>query len=155
MADGAATSTVTTTASIEIAPAGDPNTIDVWNIADAFETRQRGRNTDYRLVLDVFQDTDADGIAELSDGGIAGVQVTVALRDSNGALIPTLTGQTVLDGVFRSDWIKGLVSGDDTAEWLIWPWKASAGTRCWTWKMNNSCRWDTCRIEAHGPRGEL
>lgn len=84
------------------------NTIFVWDIQDALETRQRGRKfTDYRLVIDVRQDTDGDGVAEASDAGMEGVTVTVVLTDSSGQS-RTLTGQTDSAGIFRSDWIKDL-----------------------------------------------
>ena len=77
----------------------DPNTIYVWDIWDAMETRQRGRNnTDYRLVIDVRQDSDGDGIAEASDAGIAGVAVTVVLTDSAGQS-QILTGITDSSGI--------------------------------------------------------
>ena len=94
----------------------DPNTIYVWDIQDTLETRQRGRNnTDYRLVIDVRQDSDGDGVAEASDAGIAGVEVTVVLTDSVGQS-QTLTGTTDSAGFFRSAWIKNLDPGGYRAE---------------------------------------
>ena len=98
VSDGVATSApAVTTAAIQEAPVGDTKDIYVWDIADAFETRQRGRNTDYRVVLTVRNDSDGDGIAELSDDVVANVDVVVELRDANGNLITTLTGTTDTD----------------------------------------------------------
>ncbi len=107
VSDGDASSTVTTTASIEAAPAGDASTIYVWDIQDSFESRQRGRSTDYRLVIDVRRDSDADGVAEATDAGAAGVAVSVELTDTSGQVL-TFTGITDSQGIFRSEWIRGL-----------------------------------------------
>lgn len=83
------------------------NAIYVYDIWDTFETRQRGRNnTDHRIVVDIRHDD--NGIAEASDVGIGGAQVTVELRDSDGSLVGTYTGTTDSNGLFYSIWIKDL-----------------------------------------------
>lgn len=118
LSDGKVTSVpAVTSAVIETAPSGDPNTIYVWDVEDTFQTRQRGRkNTDHRVVLTVRQDSDANGIAESSDDVIANVQVRVELRDSSGNLVTTLLGTTDSTGEFRSDWIRGLHPGNYHAQ---------------------------------------
>jgi hypothetical protein len=117
VSDGvAASAQAVTAATIQEAPVGDTKDIYVWDIADAFQTRRRGRNTDYRVVLTVRNDSDGDGIAELSDDAIANVEVAVDLRDANGNLITTLTGTTDANGQFESRWIKGLHPGDYDAD---------------------------------------
>jgi hypothetical protein len=93
----------------------NPNSLYVWNLRDVFETRQRGRSTDYRLLLDVRRDNDADGVAESSDSVGAGVAVTVRLTSSSGQVL-TLTGTTDSQGIFRSEWLKGLTAGSYRAE---------------------------------------
>lgn len=83
-----------------------PNAIYVWDIS--FDSKSRGPHTDYRVVVDVRQDD--NGIAEASDPGLGGVAVTVFFAGHE------YTGFTDSNGIFRSDWIKGLNSGDYTAE---------------------------------------
>lgn len=83
-----------------------PNVIYVYDIT--FDSRQRGPHTDYQVVVDVRQDS--NGLAEASDPGLAGVEVTVVFAGQ------TLTGFTDSNGIFRSDWVKELGSGNYTAE---------------------------------------
>lgn len=102
--------------SITIDEAQATPAIYVGDIHDVFETRQRGRkNTDHRLVIDVLQD-DGNGIADAGDFGIGGVYVVVELFDSNDNLVTTLDGYTDSNGVFRSDWIRNLDTGDYRAD---------------------------------------
>ena len=114
VSDGLDSVTTSTTATITVGSVGDGNDIYVWDIA--FNSKRRGKHTDYRVVVDVNRDSDADGAASSVDGSAAGVSVTVELRDFSGNLIGTYTGTTGSDGVFRSDWIRGLSSGSYTAE---------------------------------------
>lgn len=91
------------------------NTIYVYDIQDAFDTRQRGRNKiDHRIVIDIREDE--NGIAEASDVGIGGVLVTVELRNSGGGLVGTYSGTTDSNGLFYSEWIRDLAPGDYRAE---------------------------------------
>lgn len=95
----------------------DANVIYVWDIQDTLQSRQRGKNfTDYRIVVDIRQDSDVDGVAEITDAAIAGVAITVEMRDDGGNLIDTLTGLTNEQGLFESEWIKNLTPGDYRAE---------------------------------------
>ena len=114
VSDGVDSVATSTTATITIGPAGDDNDIYVWDID--FDSKRRGKHTDYRVVIDVNRDSDADGAASTIDASAPGVSVTVELRDVSGNLVGTYTGTTGSDGVFRSNWIQGLSSGSYTAE---------------------------------------
>ncbi len=113
VSDGVDTDSETTSATIVT---GSVNDMYVWDIG--FETRQRGARTDFRIMVNVNRDSNADGLAGDSDAVADGVQVTIELRDSGGVLVNTFTGNTNSDGIVRFDWIKGLTTGDYTAEVL-------------------------------------
>jgi PKD repeat protein/subtilisin-like proprotein convertase family protein len=115
VSDGIAVSTAdTATVMVDVQPAGNANDIYVWNISS--ESASRGKHLDYRIVVDVHRDYDADGSAGLGDVTAADVFVTVQLRSAGGSLIGTYSGYTDSSGSFRSGWIRGLSSGDYRAE---------------------------------------
>ena len=111
VSDGVVSSTaMMTTATISTPPVGSATDIYVWDIYSA--QRNRGKHTDLRILVDINSDSNADGLASSIDASAAGVLVTVQLRDSSGGLAGTYTGTTNSQGVFQTDWIKGLT--DDT-----------------------------------------
>jgi hypothetical protein len=87
---------------IEPAPAGDPNTIYVYDIR--FESKRGGK--DWRAVFEIRSDSDADGVGETSDAVAAGVNVTVSFAGQTHASV------TDTNGVFRTSWIKNVANGD-------------------------------------------
>lgn len=97
------------TVTLEEAPSGSIYDMYVGDID--FDDRARGKkHTDYRVVIDIRHDSDANGVGELSDDGRAGLQVTVDFAGN------TYTGVTDEDGIFRTEWIKNLGSGEHQAE---------------------------------------
>jgi uncharacterized delta-60 repeat protein len=90
--------------------------IYVWDIT--FDSRLRGKGGskhDERIVVVV--NSDANGVAEATDAGAAGADVTVEVRDtSDGALLATLSGPTGSDGTFTSVWTADLPDGIYVAE---------------------------------------
>ena len=115
VSDGIASSDpVTTTAVIAAAPPSNSEDIYVWDIS--FDQKRRGPHTDYRILGHIKNDSNADGIAGGLDSGAANVLVTVELRDQYGVLVDTLFGTTDDSGGFASEKIRGLPSGDYTAE---------------------------------------
>lgn len=99
---------------INVAPSGNPNHIYVWDIT--FDMKSRGKSIDYQIIIDVHRDSDANGLASSNDSGIAGVMVTVELRNPNGSLFGIYSGLTDAQGIFRSSWIRGLSNGNYRAE---------------------------------------
>jgi probable HAF family extracellular repeat protein len=94
-----------------------PPTSDIvyaWELRS--ETRNRGKHTDVFFTIDVNQDSNFDGLASSSDNGAAGALVTFELYDSSGVSVGTYTGTTDSEGILRTDWIRGLESGDYFAE---------------------------------------
>jgi streptogramin lyase len=83
----------------------DPNTLYVYDIR--FESKRGGK--DYRAVFEIRSDSDADGQASADDDTAAGVFVTVEFAGV------TYTGTTDSNGIFRTDWIRNLSSGDHYA----------------------------------------
>lgn len=113
VSDGVASDTAFTTAVIATPPVGDPNDLYVWDIY--FATRNRGRNTDLQILVDVNSDSNADGMASGSDAAAVGVLVTIELRNSSGNLVGTYTSTTNSAGVVQTGWIKNLADDDYTA----------------------------------------
>jgi hypothetical protein len=95
-------------------PSGSATDIYVWDIG--FTTKNRGKNTDLRILVDINRDSNADGLASSIDASAAGVLVTVDLYNSSGSLVGTYTGTTNSQGVFQTNWIKGLANDTYTAE---------------------------------------
>ena len=114
--DGIATSSpALTTANISTAPVGSANDIYIWDID--LESKRRGNRTDYRIVLDVQRDSDANGIRNDYDASAVGVSVVATFRDSSGDIVGTYTGTTDSNGIFRGPWNPGLIAGEEyTAE---------------------------------------
>ncbi|MCA9191723.1 MAG: S8 family serine peptidase [Planctomycetales bacterium] len=102
------------TAEITAEPVSDPNELYVWDIG--FDSKSRGPNTDYRVMVEVHNDSNGDGNPSADDSRAANVQVEVELRSLAGALVQTLTGTTNSQGIFQSGWIRGLSSGQYRAE---------------------------------------
>jgi hypothetical protein len=68
---------------------------------DALTARRiDGVNTDYRWFVQVFEDTNGNGVADAGDLGIAGVTVTLTFNGQQ------YTGTTDASGIFRTDWIR-------------------------------------------------
>lgn len=95
-------------------PPPTTNIVYAWELTHT--ARSRGKHTDIRFFVDVNQDSNFDGLASSSDSAAADALVTVALYDSSGASVGTYTGTTDSEGIFRTDWIRGLESDTYTAE---------------------------------------
>ena len=121
--DGTASDIDLTTATIAAAPVGDPNSIYVWDIY--LDQRTRGSKHDARIFVDVNRDSNADGIASGTDGGAAGVMVTIDLREAgpdgifetaDDSVIGPFSGLTDSAGIYSSGWIRNLGAGTYRAE---------------------------------------
>ncbi len=95
-------------------PPPTTNIVYAWELMS--ETRNRGKHADVRFSIDVNQDSNFDGLASSSDAAAVNALVTVELYDSTGAPVGTYTGTTDSNGIFRTDWIRGLDSDTYTAE---------------------------------------
>lgn len=74
-------------------------------IADiSFDSKRGGK--DWRAVFEIRSDSDGDGLGTANDDPAVGVAVTVTFAGQ------TYTGVTDSNGVFRTNWIKNLSSGD-------------------------------------------
>ena len=111
---GLTSNIVADTAEVIDSPSSNANNIYVWDIG--FSSKTRGKSTDYRIEIDVNRDSNEDALAGSSDAPASEVLVTVELRDDSGSLVDTYTGMTDSNGVFRSNWIRGLDAGTYRAE---------------------------------------
>lgn len=91
-----------------------PIDIYVWDIT--FNSRSRGKQTYYQILVDVNQDANADGLSSATDASAAGAFVTIQLRRQDGSLVGNYSGTSDSEGIFRTDWLQGLASGSYTAE---------------------------------------
>ncbi len=109
VSDGVTTSLpVLTTVSIDDPPVGDPNVIYISDIS--FELKTRGKNIDWRVVVTVRRDSDADGLGTAGNAPVVDAQVTLNFAGQ------TFTGQTNSAGVFETNYVRNLGSGSHVAE---------------------------------------
>ena len=85
--------------------ANDPNVLYVYDIS--FDSRRGGK--DWRAVFEIRSDSNADGVGTDADEARAGVSVTVVFANQ------TFTGITDSNGVFKTDWIRNIGSGNHYA----------------------------------------
>jgi hypothetical protein len=83
-----------------------PNAVYVYDIR--FESERRDR--DWRAVFEIRTDSNNSGTGDPGDQPLAGVTITVEFAGR------TFTGVTDADGVFRTDLIRNVGSGDRFAE---------------------------------------
>jgi len=82
-----------------------PTTTDTLFVYDiSFDSKRGGR--DFRAVFEIRSDSDGDGLGTANDAVAAGVSVTVTFAGQS------YTGVTDSNGIFRTDWVKNLGSGD-------------------------------------------
>jgi subtilisin family serine protease len=112
--EGGQFDTDTVLVTVEAAPTASPNDMYVWDIAA--ETRTRGNKKDARIVVVVRCDSNTSGTAGVTDAIVSAASVTVALRNSVGALVGTGTGSTDANGRFFSGWFSNLANGTYVAE---------------------------------------
>ncbi len=86
-------------------PTNSPFELYVSDVA--FQSRRSG--TQWRVVLQIRSDSNADGAGGTDDQVRAGVQVSVNFAGR------TYTGTTDANGIFRSRWVRGLGGGDHYA----------------------------------------
>ncbi len=94
----------TATLSIDVS-AVSVNTLYVYDIR--FESKRGGR--DWRAVFEIRSDSNANGQGDSADNLVAGVNITVNFAGN------TYSGTTDANGVFRTDWIRDLGSGNHYA----------------------------------------
>jgi subtilisin-like proprotein convertase family protein/streptogramin lyase len=80
----------------------DTNALYVYDIR--FESKRGGK--DWRAVIEIRNDSNANGLADVNDSVRAGVTVTVEFAGQ------TYTGTTDSNGIFRTSWQRNLSSGN-------------------------------------------
>jgi hypothetical protein len=112
--DGLESQPVSTAVQITAPSVANENDMYVWDITA--ETRTRGNKKDARIVVVVRRDSNTSGTAGATDTVVSAASVTVALRNSVGALVGTGTGSTDANGRFVSGWFSNLANGTYVAE---------------------------------------
>jgi hypothetical protein len=98
--------TDTATVSIEVSAANAETALYVYDIH--FESKAGGKF--WQAVFEIRGDSNGDGQGTSADAAVAGVAITVEFAGQ------TYTGTTDSDGIFRTDLVKGLSSGDHYAQ---------------------------------------
>jgi len=88
------------------APSPPPVMPAMYVSALAFDTRMRGTRHEERIVATV----------RTASGPVGNATVTIEVFNGSGSLVATFRGVTGTDGVFRTDWLKGLTNGTYVAE---------------------------------------
>jgi hypothetical protein len=101
------------TVGVTAAPAGNASDMYVWNIV--FSSSGSNGTHRERVSVTIRRDSNANGLADSLDAVVSGASVTVKLYNSSGGLVPTFSGTTNAEGIFRTSRIT-LAAGTYRAE---------------------------------------
>lgn len=92
---------------------GTGSTSNMYVSEISHQIRTRGSKTDLRILVTVRSDSDADGVATLTDAGVSGASVSVQVTGASSA---SVSGTTDSTGTFISGWISNITNGTYLAE---------------------------------------